>query len=156
VGNVELKLHDWNVDFAVWCTYKVLYKKKHKKKMHNRSTSLFHNQKKKYLNSGPGGIGAIFLHERHFDNKCMKKLNGWWGNRLETRFQMKHGIKVEIILIFRMYLNLIRFHASFQDMDYGKGASAFAISTSPSILLNCLSSSLKVSGLRFFNNRSNW
>jgi kynureninase len=63
VGNVELQLHDWNVDFAAWCTYK-------------------------YLNSGAGSIGAIFLHEKHFEFAKTRKLDGWWSHRGETRFNM--------------------------------------------------------------------
>lgn len=60
VGNIELKLHEWQVDFAVWCTYK-------------------------YLNSGPGGVGGIFVHEHHANRL---RLLGWWGNDLKTRFDM--------------------------------------------------------------------
>ncbi|KAM0786499.1 hypothetical protein ACM66B_001957 [Microbotryomycetes sp. NB124-2] len=59
-GNVPLKLHDWGVDFACWCTYK-------------------------YLNTGPGGIAGIFVHERWADKK---RLAGWYGHNRETRFQM--------------------------------------------------------------------
>ena len=62
VGNVELKLHDWQVDFACWCSYK-------------------------YLNSGPGGMGGAFLHQKHLDNKLNKFL-GWWGHKFSSRFQM--------------------------------------------------------------------
>ena len=54
---------------------------------------LFYNIICKYLNSGPGNIGAMFLHERHF-NKSYPRLNGWWGNKLESRFQMSNGIFV--------------------------------------------------------------
>ncbi|KAH9857016.1 kynureninase [Lenzites betulinus] len=61
VGNVPLALHDWNVDFAVWCTYK-------------------------YLNSGPGGIGGLFLHERWADLPVREA--GWWGHDRATRFDM--------------------------------------------------------------------
>ncbi|KAG4306009.1 hypothetical protein PORY_000919 [Pneumocystis oryctolagi] len=61
VGNIELQLHEWGVDFAVWCTYK-------------------------YLNSGPGGIGGVFVHERHANNRL--RLRGWWGNDEKTRFNM--------------------------------------------------------------------
>jgi kynureninase len=67
VGNVELKLHDWNVDFACWCPYK-------------------------YLNSGPGGIGAIFVHERHHADTSIPRLMGWWSNNPKTRFEMRHKI----------------------------------------------------------------
>ncbi|EMR10757.1 kynureninase [Pneumocystis murina B123] len=63
VGNIELKLHDWKVDFAVWCTYK-------------------------YLNSGPGGVGGIFVHEYYANNRL--RLLGWWGNDLKTRFNMNN------------------------------------------------------------------
>lgn len=62
IGNVELKLHDWNVDFACWCTYK-------------------------YLNSGAGGIAGAFLHDRYAQNPP-EHLLGWWSNKQETRFQM--------------------------------------------------------------------
>ncbi len=64
VGNVPLSLHEWNVDFAAWCTYK-------------------------YLNSGPGGVGGVFLHERHATNKKMPRMAGWWGQKKETRFLME-------------------------------------------------------------------
>ncbi|HXH17718.1 MAG TPA: kynureninase [Chitinophagales bacterium] len=63
-GNVVLKLHDWDVDFAVWCTYK-------------------------YLNSGPGGVGGAFVHERHGSNPELPRLAGWWGNDEQTRFEMR-------------------------------------------------------------------
>lgn len=62
-GNVPLALHDWNVDFAVWCTYK-------------------------YLNAGPGAIAAAFVHERHGNNPDLPRLAGWWGNDPATRFRM--------------------------------------------------------------------
>lgn len=62
-GNVELKLHDWNVDFAVWCSYK-------------------------YLNAGPGAVAGCFVHERHGTNLDLPRLAGWWGNAPDTRFLM--------------------------------------------------------------------
>lgn len=62
-GNLELKLHDWNVDFAAWCSYK-------------------------YLNSGPGGIAGIFVHERHARSFDLPRFAGWWGHDKGTRFQM--------------------------------------------------------------------
>ena len=66
MGNVPMQLHDWNVDFACWCSYK-------------------------YLNSGPGGVGGIFVHEKHGNNPDTFRLAGWWGNEESTRFKMKKG-----------------------------------------------------------------
>ncbi|XP_065651602.1 kynureninase isoform X2 [Hydra vulgaris] len=66
VGNVELKLHDWNVDFAAWCTYK-------------------------YLNAGPGGIGGLFIHEKYAFDKDLKRYSGWWGVEFKERFQMDNN-----------------------------------------------------------------
>jgi kynureninase len=62
VGNLPLELHDWNVDFAAWCSYK-------------------------YLNGGPGATAGAFVHERHFGTTA-PRLAGWWGNELESRFEM--------------------------------------------------------------------
>jgi len=62
-GNVPLALHDWNVDFAVWCSYK-------------------------YLNSGPGAVAGAFVHQRHATNPDLPRLAGWWGNDPATRFRM--------------------------------------------------------------------
>jgi kynureninase len=62
-GNVPLSLHDWNVDFAVWCNYK-------------------------YLNSGPGAVAGCFVHERHGMNSELPRFAGWWGNDPATRFRM--------------------------------------------------------------------
>lgn len=67
-GNLELKLHEWNVDFAVWCSYK-------------------------YLNSGPGGTSGVFVHERHGSNPDLIRFAGWWGHDEKERFQMKKGFK---------------------------------------------------------------
>lgn len=66
VGNVNLELHDWNVDFAAWCSYK-------------------------YLNSGPGGVAGIYVHEKHARNKSLLRFGGWWGQDKETRFLMEKG-----------------------------------------------------------------
>src|SRR5438132_1469783 len=63
-GNVPLAMHEWNVDFAVWCTYK-------------------------YLNAGPGAIGGAYLHERHATNTKLPRFAGWFGNDPNTRFQMQ-------------------------------------------------------------------
>lgn len=68
IGNVPLLLHRDNVDFAVWCTYK-------------------------YLNSGPGGVGGAFVHERHGHQFDLPRLAGWWGHNEKERFQMKKGFK---------------------------------------------------------------
>ncbi len=67
-GNIELKLHEWDVDFACWCSYK-------------------------YLNSGPGGVSGVFVHERHCNNTELPRLAGWWGQEKETRFLMEKGFK---------------------------------------------------------------
>lgn len=66
-GNLHLQLHDWDVDFAVWCTYK-------------------------YLNSGPGGTSGVFVHEKHA-NSNLNRFAGWWGHDEGERFQMKKGFK---------------------------------------------------------------
>lgn len=62
-GNIELHLHEWNADFAAWCSYK-------------------------YLNAGPGGIAACFVHERHADAFDLPRFAGWWGHDKKTRFLM--------------------------------------------------------------------
>ena len=64
VGNVELKLHDWGVDFAAWCSYK-------------------------YMNSGPGNASGIFVHEKYLNNNEIPRFEGWWGTKKDTRFLMK-------------------------------------------------------------------
>ena len=63
IGNVPLSLHDWNVDFAVWCSYK-------------------------YLNAGPGAVAGAFVHQRHATNTNLPRLAGWFGNDPDTRFRM--------------------------------------------------------------------
>jgi kynureninase len=63
-----MKLHDWNVDFACWCSYK-------------------------YLNSGPGGVAGAFIHLRHAVNTSLPRMAGWWGYAKESRFQMKPGFQ---------------------------------------------------------------
>lgn len=65
-GNIILKLNEWGPDFAAWCSYK-------------------------YLNSSPGGVSGIFVHERHHNDKELVRLAGWWGHDKETRFLMEKG-----------------------------------------------------------------
>jgi kynureninase len=65
-GNIPLQLHDWQVDFAVWCSYK-------------------------YLNAGPGAVGGVFVHEKHAMNMATPRLAGWWGNEEKERFKMEKG-----------------------------------------------------------------
>jgi kynureninase len=65
-GNVKLLLHDWKVDFACWCSYK-------------------------YLNSGPGGVGGVFVHEKHLSEQGLDRFAGWWGHDKVTRFKMEKG-----------------------------------------------------------------
>jgi kynureninase len=62
-GNIPLQLHAWDVDFAVWCSYK-------------------------YLNSGPGSLAGCFVHERHGSNRSLPRFAGWWGQNKKTRFLM--------------------------------------------------------------------
>lgn len=85
-GNVPLKLHEWNADFACWCSYK-------------------------YMNSGPGGISGIFIHEKHFNNPQLKRFAGWWGYRPDKRFLMTPGF------------------------DPAKGVEGWQVSTSPILLM---------------------
>ncbi|MCS6991070.1 MAG: kynureninase [Chitinophagales bacterium] len=63
-GNVPLRLHDWEVDFACWCSYK-------------------------YLNSGPGGVAGIFVHKRHGQDHVLPRFTGWWGHQEDRRFRME-------------------------------------------------------------------
>ena len=93
-GNVPLKLHDWQVDFACWCSYK-------------------------YMNSGPGGIGGIFIHDQHF-NKDLPRLAGWWGYHLNKRFKMDKGFLPEY------------------------GADGWQVSTSPILLMATHKAALRV------------
>ncbi len=65
-GNIELKMHDWNVDFACWCSYK-------------------------YLNSGPGGVAGAYIHQKHITDKTLPRLAGWWGHDKASRFKMEKG-----------------------------------------------------------------
>jgi kynureninase len=61
IGNTQLRLHDWNADFAIWCSYK-------------------------YLNAGPGAVGGCFVHQRHAQDPSMPRFTGWWGHDKSARF----------------------------------------------------------------------
>jgi kynureninase len=63
-GNIKLQLHDWNVDFAAWCSYK-------------------------YMNSGPGNASGCFVHEKHHNDPDLPRFAGWWGHNKERRFKME-------------------------------------------------------------------
>ena len=63
-GNIKLELHDWNIDFAAWCSYK-------------------------YMNSGPGNASGFFVHEKHHNDKELKRFAGWYGHNKERRFKME-------------------------------------------------------------------
>lgn len=102
-GNIKLQLHDWGVDFAAWCNYK-------------------------YLNSGPGAIAGAFVHERHFTNNNLPRLEGWWGNSVQNRFKMGP-------------------HFTSSDT-----AESWSISTSPTMMLAAHKASLEVFALAGFDN----
>lgn len=69
-GNAPLQLHEWNVDFAVWCNYK-------------------------YLNGGPGAVGGVYVHERYASETATPRFGGWWGNDEKGRFKMEKGFKAK-------------------------------------------------------------
>lgn len=68
-GNLDLKLHDWDVDFAVWCSYK-------------------------YLNAGPGGVAGCFVNSKYRDDNSIPRFAGWWGHNVKTRFMMPENFDV--------------------------------------------------------------
>ncbi|RZJ81451.1 MAG: kynureninase [Flavobacterium sp.] len=70
-GNVPVQLHDWDIDFACWCSYK-------------------------YQNAGPGGISGIFVHEKHFADTSLNRFAGWWGYKEQKRFKMEKGFIPEL------------------------------------------------------------
>ncbi|WP_426587731.1 kynureninase [Mucilaginibacter sp. R-33] len=94
-GNVPLQLHNWGADFACWCSYK-------------------------YMNSGPGGISGIFVHEKHFTDKELNRFAGWWGYRRDKQFLMAPGFDPEI------------------------GAAGWQVSTSPILLLALFKASMAI------------
>jgi kynureninase len=95
VGNVELALHDWDVDVAAWCTYK-------------------------YLNGGPGSVGAIFVNDRHGQDPMVPRLGGWWGIAPDHRFDMADAF------------------------DPAPGAGGWETSTPPILALAALEASLAI------------
>ena len=95
VGNVKLDLHLWDVDFACWCSYK-------------------------YLNGGPGGMGAVFINERFHSSSSINRLAGWWGNNTENRFLMK------------------------RDFEPANDATGWQLSTPSILLFACLKASLSI------------
>jgi len=68
IGNVALNLHEWDVDFATWCSYK-------------------------YLNSSAGGVSGIYVHQRHAQEPTTLRLAGWWGTKEQARFEMKKSFE---------------------------------------------------------------
>ncbi|MET3499455.1 kynureninase [Mucilaginibacter rubeus] len=94
-GNVPLQLHNWGADFACWCSYK-------------------------YMNSGPGGISGIFVHEKYFTDKELNRFAGWWGYRRDKQFLMARGFDPEI------------------------GAAGWQVSTSPILLLALFKASMAI------------
>ncbi|QEM10326.1 kynureninase [Mucilaginibacter rubeus] len=94
-GNVSVQLHDWGVDFACWCSYK-------------------------YMNSGPGGISGIFVHEKHFTDKELNRFAGWWGYRRDKQFLMAPGFDPEV------------------------GAAGWQVSTAPILLLALFKASMAI------------
>jgi kynureninase len=94
-GNVKLELHEWDVDFACWCSYK-------------------------YMNSGPGGISGIFVHEKHFNDGSLPRFAGWFGYRQDKRFLMAPGFEPEL------------------------GAEGWQVSTSPIMLMALHKASLDI------------
>ncbi|KAK3574915.1 hypothetical protein QTP86_018985 [Hemibagrus guttatus] len=94
VGNAELRLHDWGVDFACWCTYK-------------------------YMNSGAGGLAGAYIHEKHAST-VKPALLGWWGHKLDTRFQMTNVMSLQ------------------------PGVSGFRLSNQPILLVCPLQASLEI------------
>ena len=66
IGNIPMQLHNWDIDFATWCSYK-------------------------YLNSGPGGVSGIFIHEKYAQDKTLPRFAGWWGHDAASRFKMQKG-----------------------------------------------------------------
>ncbi len=95
VGNIQPELHKSGVDFAAWCTYK-------------------------YLNSGPGSLGGLFVHEKHAHNKELKRFSGWWSHNKKTRFNMR------------------------QEFDLMPGAEGYQLSNPPILSMAAIKASLDI------------
>lgn len=95
IGNISLNVNEYNIDFATWCSYK-------------------------YLNAGPGGVSGIYINKKHFYNKDLPRLEGWWGSDEASRFQMNR-----------------KFESSF-------GAQAWQLSNAPVLSIAALSASLDI------------
>ncbi|WP_103071129.1 kynureninase [Aquimarina sediminis] len=95
VGNIKPELHDSGVDFAAWCTYK-------------------------YLNSGPGSLGGLFIHKKHAYNKDLKRFSGWWSHNKNTRFNMR------------------------QEFDVMPGAEGYQLSNPPILSMAAIKASLDI------------
>ena len=95
VGNIKPNLHDSGVDFAAWCTYK-------------------------YLNSGPGSLAGLFMHEKHAYNKDLKRFSGWWSHNKSTRFNMR------------------------QELDVMPGAEGYQLSNPPILSMAAIKASLDI------------
>jgi kynureninase len=95
VGNIQPELHNSGIDFAAWCTYK-------------------------YLNSGPGSLGGLFVHEKHAYNKDLKRFAGWWSHNKETRFNMR------------------------QEFDIMPGAEGYQLSNPPILSMAAIKASLDI------------
>ncbi len=95
VGNVKLDLHNWDIDFACWCSYK-------------------------YLNAGPGAMGAVFINEKFHSDQSINRLAGWWGNNADNRFLMK------------------------REFEPSQDATGWQLSTPSILLFACLKASLSI------------
>ncbi|MCK8523930.1 kynureninase [Aquimarina sp. D1M17] len=95
VGNIIPNLHESGVDFAAWCTYK-------------------------YLNSGPGSLGGLFVHEKHAYDKTLKRFSGWWSHNKDTRFNMR------------------------QEFDLMPGAEGYQLSNPPILSMAAIKASLDI------------
>jgi len=117
-GNVELKLHDWDVDFACWCTYK-------------------------YMNAGAGSIAGAFVHEKHGDSAKNKALKGWYGHDKSSRFLMDNSKYILASYLFCRTLEDIEliWRSEFKPTP---GAQGFQLSNPSIVDLTCLSASLSV------------